>query len=296
MGLEPITEAFKLGADVIIAGRAYDPAMLAAMPVMKGFDKGLAIHMGKILECGCQAAEPLTPSDVIMGIVRKDHFLVEPMNKMRRCTRTSVAAHTLYEKNNPLRLSLPGGAIDLRNVKFEAVNERVVKVSGSKFIQDQVYKLKLEGACRVGYRSIFIAGIRDPIMIDHIDEVLSFVRENFKIGLKHIPAVDYKILFHIYGQNGVMGVQEPYQGKSHELGLILEVVGRTQEIANSICAFARSSMLHYDYTGRKATAGNLAFLYSPSDIQMGEVYEFNVYHLLEVDNPLSLFNISLEQI
>ncbi len=296
MGLEPIIEALTLGADVIIAGRAYDPAMLAALPVMRGFDKGLAIHMAKILECGCQAAEPLSPSDVIMGTVRKDHFLVEPMNEIRRCTKISVAAHTLYEKDNPLKLLLPGGALDLTGVRFEEVNNRVVKVSGSKFIQDDVYKLKLEGASRVGYRSIFIAGVRDPIMIEYIDEVVSFVRNNFNIGLKHIRHEDYQMLFHIYGKNGVMGNQESYQGKSHELGIVGEVVAKTQEIAKSICAFARASMLHYDYTGRKATGGNLAFLYSPSDIQMGEVFQFNVYHLLEVDNPLTLFPITMENI
>jgi hypothetical protein len=48
-------------------------------------------------------------------------------------------------------------------------------------------------------------------------------------------------------------------------------------------------MLHYPYPGRKSTAGNLAFLYSPSDIACGPVYRFNVYHLVEVDDPCELF-------
>jgi hypothetical protein len=48
-------------------------------------------------------------------------------------------------------------------------------------------------------------------------------------------------------------------------------------------------MLHYPYPGRKSTAGNLAFLYSPSDIACGPVYKFSVYHLVEVDDPRELF-------
>jgi hypothetical protein len=55
-------------------------------------------------------------------------------------------------------------------------------------------------------------------------------------------------------------------------------------------------MLHYPYEGRKSIAGNLAFLYSPSDFDLGEVFEFNIYHLLEVDDPVSLFPITLEDV
>ena len=46
------------GADVIIAGRACDDSTIAAYPIWKGGDLGLAIHMGKILECGAFSAEP----------------------------------------------------------------------------------------------------------------------------------------------------------------------------------------------------------------------------------------------
>lgn len=52
-------------------------------------------------------------------------------------------------------------------------------------------------------------------------------------------------------------------------------------------------MLHYGYEGRRATAGNLAFPYSPSDFHAGEVYVFSVYHLIEVDDPCELFPIDI---
>jgi hypothetical protein len=49
-----------------------------------------------------------------------------------------------------------------------------------------------------------------------------------------------------------------------------------------LCSLARSTLLHYGYDGRISTAGNLAFPFSPSDISMGEVYEFSIYHLLDL--------------
>ncbi len=100
---------------------------------------------------------------------------------------------------------------------------------------------------------------------------------------------DYHLFFHLYGKNAVMGDLEPLGRPGHEIGVVAEVVASTQELANAICATARSTMLHYPHPGRKSTAGNLAFLYSPSDVACGPVYKFTVYHLVEVDDPRELF-------
>ena len=79
----------------------------------------------------------------------------------------------------------------------------------------------------------------------------------------------------------------------HELGIVIEVVADTQEQADTICASARSTMLHYGYEGRRATAGNLAFPFSPSDFHAGRVYVFSMYHIIEVEDPTSLFPIDI---
>ena len=50
MGEEPFIEALTQGANVVIAGRSYDPAVFSSLAIKEGFDKGLAIHLGKILE------------------------------------------------------------------------------------------------------------------------------------------------------------------------------------------------------------------------------------------------------
>jgi hypothetical protein len=73
------------------------------------------------------------------------------------------------------------------------------------------------------------------------------------------------------------------------VGLVIDAVAATQGLADTVCGFARSTLLHYGYPGRMATAGNLAFPFSPSDYEAGAVYEFSVYHVMQVDDPVSLF-------
>ena len=58
MGTEPFMKALDAGAEVIVAGRACDDAVFAALPVLRGFDPGLALHCGKILECAGLSAIP----------------------------------------------------------------------------------------------------------------------------------------------------------------------------------------------------------------------------------------------
>lgn len=289
MGVEPYIAALDAGADVIIAGRSYDPAVFSAVPVWKGYDMGLATHMGKILECACIACTPGSGSDCMLGILGEDYFKVRPLNKIRKATTLSVAAHTLYEKTNPYILPGPGGYLDLSQTKFEQVDENTVKVTGSRFVKSDKYTIKLEGVKCTGYRTVSIAGARDPIFISKIDEIIAGVRERVADNFKSAN-YKYELEFKIYGINGVMGELEPVKNPHpHELGIVIDCVAPTQEIANTICGFTRSTMLHYGYTDRKATAGNLAFPYSPSDFKVGPVYEFSVYHVMEVDDPCSEF-------
>lgn len=291
MGLEPIVKALEDGAEVIIAGRAYDPTVFAALAVKEGFDEGLALHMGKILECASIAATPGSGSDCMFGYLSDDDFRLEPLNPIRKCTTLSVAAHTLYEKTNPYVLPGPGGILDLQETKFYQETDNIVKVTGSKFKPSEVYTVKLEGTKKVGYRTVSIAGTRDSIMISQIDAIIEEVRDRVQDNFKD---ADYKyhLDFKVYGRDGVMGSLEPNKEiTSHEIGIVIEAVADTQKIANTICSFARSTMLHYGYDGRISTAGNLAFPYSPSDFKAGEVYEFSIYHVVEVDDPYELFKI-----
>lgn len=297
MGIEPFIEALKEEPDVIIGGRSYDPSMTASICIKNGFDRALSIHMGKILECGAQCAVPGSGGDCMMGYLRKDHFVLEPLNPIRRCTAVSTAAHTLYEKGHPYILYLPGGELHLDRCKFEEIDNKKVKVSGSKYLPGEKYYLKLEGARMIGYRSFCLSGVRDPILIRELDNALEFTRNSVKEYFSEIPTDEYSIYFRVYGRNGVMGDLEPLKNNiPHEVGLVIDVVADTQEKASYILAFTRSTLLHCHYEGRMTTAGNIAFPFAPSDVSAGPVYKFVVYHLIEEKDPIRLFPIELIEI
>ncbi|WP_298774344.1 acyclic terpene utilization AtuA family protein [uncultured Shewanella sp.] len=292
MGIEPFIEALDAGCQVILAGRAYDPAVFAALPIKRGFDAGLAIHMGKILECAAIAATPGSGSDCVVGVIDQSGFTLVPCSDERQFTEDSVAAHTLYEKSNPYVLPGPGGRLDLRQVQFMALAHGQVRVTGSRFVQDEVYRVKLEGARLQGYRTVSIAGIRDPIMIAEIDEILATIKEKMLVRMEE-DHIEGFVDFHVYGKNGVMGQQEPVKvSQAHELGVVIEVVAKEQTTADSICSLTRSTLLHYGYPNRIATAGNLAFPFSPSDLSAGPVYAFSMYHLIEMQEQ-SFFKLKV---
>jgi hypothetical protein len=284
IGNEPLMAALKAGCNVVLAGRCYDPANFAALPILLGYDAGLALHMGKILECGAIAATPGSGSDCAFATLRDDCFVLEALNPMRRFTRESAAAHTLYEKSDPCHLPGPGGMINLDNCRFTELDNGRVEVRGSRFEASSPYRVKLEGARPTGYRAISVAGIRDPILIGCIDEVLAKVEEQVATIVGR--SVQGSIRFRVYGKNGVMGSFEPVEKTlSHELGLVIEVNASTADEADSLLSTTRSTLLHYGYPGRIATAGNLAFPFSPSDVNLGKTFEFSIYHLMDLDAP-----------
>lgn len=300
MGEEPYIQALEEGADVILGGRSYDPSLFAALAICKGFDKALALHMGKILECAAIAALPGSGSDSMFGYLKRDGFVLEPLSPARKCTPLSIAAHTLYEKSNPYVLPGPGGALDLHTCTFTPVGENKVRVEGTRFIPTEEYFVKLEGVRRVGHRTISCAGVQDPVMISHIDEITNEVKKRVENNFENYGITEFFLDFKIYGKQGVSlfkgnAGKEVETGASEELLIIIEAVANTREQANTICGFARSTLLHHGYEGRVATAGNLAFPFSPSDAEMGEVFEFSIYHLMKVDDPVSLFPASYMQ-
>lgn len=151
------------------------------------------------------------------------------------------------------------------------------------------YWIKLEGARKVAYRTFVVAGVRDPLLISKIEEVEDLVRQSVVEQYQDIDESLYTINFLNYGKNGVMGALEPNDQAGHELCVVFEVLANTQDLASSLCSSVRSTFMHYGYEGRKSTAGNLAFPFAPSDVNFGAVYEFSVYHLMEVEDPSALF-------
>ena len=285
IGTAPIIKLLDKKADVILCGRACDTAIYASPCIYEGYDPGLSFHMAKIMECGAMCSEPVSAADIMQGYMYDGYFELRPANPIRKCKVDRVAAHTLYEQANPYLIYEPDGVCDLTGSKFVQVDERTVRVSGSSFKEAEKKTLKLEGVKLSGYRTICPAAIFDTATIENIDNIIKkvtdFIGENTKGTLS--PG-DYKINFKMCGS------------KESSLGIIIDVVGKTQEIADTVCALLRSRMLHCDYEGRKCSAGNLAFPFSPSDIHAGEVYEFSVFHLVEADSLAETAKISIEEV
>ena len=296
MGTEPFIRALDAGADVIIAGRACDDAIFAALPILRGFDKGLSLHCGKILECAGLSAIPYDLAEPLLGRVRRDHFEVEPCHPAHRCTTVSVAGHSLYERGDPCLQPGPGGMNDLTDATFTQLDERRVRVAGSRFIADKIYRVKLEGAEQVGFRSIVMVGIRDPIMIRQIDAILAEARARADDRFKNAGG-GIHLNYRVYGKDAVMGALEPDTHLlSHEIGLMIDVVAPAQELATGVAMFVRGTLQHASYPGIVTTAGNMAYPFSPFGVPVGPAFRFAVYHLMPLADPCEIFPMHIEEV
>lgn len=293
MGVEPIVRALEAGADVVVCGRACDDVLFAAVPVREGYDQGLALHMGKILECGSIAFEPGSLHASAIGYLREDHFVLEAADPERRATVQSVASHTLYERADPYLQAGPGGINDLTDSIFEQIDARRVKISGSRWVQADRYMVKLEGARHIGYRAICMTGIRDPILIEELDGVLAAAEQK---TCERFADEKLQIIFRQYGRNAVMGDLEPTPHAGHEIGLFTEVIAETQAVADAACMYVRGTLQHADYPRILATAGNLAYPMSPFTVSCGPMYTFHIDHLLPVADPCELFPFEMERV
>ncbi len=290
MGAEPFTAVIEGDEpfDVVVSGRAYDPAPHAAWSMSRGVPAGLAWHSGKILECGGACCEP--KGSGVLAVLYEDAFELVPMSPGAAATPVSVAAHTLYEKSRPDLLPGPDGILDVRECTYTPVDQRIVRVTGSRHIESEQPTVKLEGASVVGHRCTFIGGIRDPILIGQLDSFLE--RLKGMLGNLHpeLGEGTARLIFHVYGRNAVMGELEPVTVQPHEVGVLGEVTAPTPEKAKAIASLARVAVLHLPYDGQIATAGNFALPLNPMENPIGPVCAFSVYHVMEADG-LDLFPI-----
>ena len=298
MGPEPFARALDQGAQVILAGRSSDPAQWAAPAIRAGMAAAPSWYAGKMLECG---AEPTTPKepDCLLVTIQGDSLICESPNPIRRCTPLSVANFSLHENASPIHHTEPGGLLDTSDVLFEAMDDRVVRVSGMRWIPAETYTVKLEGVELAGYRAITICATRDPVLIGQVDEYLATHRAKVeaKAAAFGVPASTWRMAIRTIGRDGVMGAREFHQGPlPHELGFVVEVLAETQDVANAVLAMARTSLLHADFVGRLCKEGNMAFPFSPSDIELGALYRFSVFHTVVPDDPYEMFPIEHEKV
>jgi hypothetical protein len=99
----------------------------------------------------------------------------------------------------------------------------------------------------------------------------------------------------VYGKNGVLGELEPIKEiRSHELGIVVEVVADTLERAEKIVTLAARGIF-YARLPTKGTAGGGAFL--TEDVLVGKpAYAWTINHVMRLASPLQYFSITLETV
>ncbi|MEA2834836.1 MAG: hypothetical protein QOG66_3038 [Methylobacteriaceae bacterium] len=151
IGAKPIADALAMGADVVITGRAADPALFLA-PLVHEFSwswddwraLGKGTVVGHLLECagqitggyfadpGRKDVEGLGRLGFPIGEVREDGELVvtKVTGSGGQITPATVKEQLLYEIHDPARYYQPDVVADFSQVRVEQIGPDAVRITG----------------------------------------------------------------------------------------------------------------------------------------------------------------------
>ena len=179
-----------------------------------------------------------------------------------------------------------GGHIDIGLQQVEGGLYRLLVKNNGKGLPTD-YR---EGSGKLGERALAIMGIRDPITLSYLDDVIAFARR--KVEDRFGPAGQpggYELFYHVFGRNGVMGYLEPVtEITSHEIGIVVEAVAPSRAMADEIAAMGSRNMFYARLPEVKGTAGGASF-FSDEILQARPGYEWTINHVVPVNDPRSLF-------
>ena len=249
LGAGPMAEALAGGADVVITGRASDPALFLA-PIIHAFGwpmddwnlLGKGIVAGHLLECAGQVTggyfadprfkdvENLARLGFPIGEVGEDGSLV--ITKVEgsggAVTAQTCKEQLLYEVHDPVGYLQPDVTADFSQVAIEEVGKDRVRISGGRG-SERPATLKVS----VGYVDSFIGegqmSYAGPGALARGRLALEIVRERLK--LTGVAANELR--FDLIGVDSLHGAQvsshanEPYEVR-------IRVTGRTDNLREAI--------------------------------------------------------------
>jgi len=292
-GAEQIQAALATGADIVVAGRTTDTAIISALPLARAEHAGAAWHGAKIGECGALCTTNPTGGVILLEFDRLG-FTVEPLVENASCTPHSVSAHMLYENSDPFILYEPGGYLDVTRARYEALDARRVRVTGSRWVPGR-YTVKLEGATPAGYQTSILAVLRDPHYVTRAQnwahELHAYLTSQIaqRMGLN---ADAYSLEFRLIGMNSALGSMENRRGDPVEVGILGLITAQTAETAEEIGKLINPYVLHYPLT-KEEELPTFAFPYSPAQSERGPLYEFALNHVMELDHPMQAFRLNV---
>jgi hypothetical protein len=173
-------------------------------------------------------------------------------------------------------------------------------VTNSKYTPADTYTVRLEAATLRGYRTVVVAGVRDPLLLMQMDDYIASATDRVTKKVKDslgLEATDYRMRWLVYGQSGAMGALEPNPVvEGHEVGVVIDIVAVDQKTANAISSIAWHTTLHHPIKQYHGLISSLAFPFSPPSLEAGPVYEFSINHVLELDDPLGMGTITVTEL
>ena len=295
-GAEQIQECINTGAEIILAGRTTDTAIISALPLMKGANPGSSWHGSKVVECGALCSTNPT-SGVVMVEFDKTGFTVEPMSKNAFCTSETVAAHMLYENADPYILYEPGGYMDVTYSNYYNIDKKKVRVEGAKWHPSKQYSVKLEGAKIAGYQSSLLVLLRDKKYVEKVknwtDKLSKFLKKEINERMD-IDTSEYSLEFRHIGLNSTLGELEKNLRSPVEVGVLCLITSKNQ-ISTEIAKLINPFLLHFPLSSNEELP-TFAFPFSPVHSDRGCVYEFALNHILKLDNPMDAFQIEILEV
>jgi hypothetical protein len=248
LGAGPIAEALG-GADIVITGRASDPALFLA-PIIHAFGwpmddwnlLGKGIVAGHLLECAGQItggyfADPpfkdvpdLARLGFPIGEVGEDGSLV--ITKVEgsggAVTAQTCKEQLLYEVHDPVRYIQPDVTADFSQVTVEEIGRDRVRISGGRG-SERPATLKVS----VGYVDGFIGegqiSYAGPGALARGRLALDIVRERLKLTGVAVSELRFDLIGvdSLHGVQVSAGANEPYEVR-------VRVVGRTENLREAV--------------------------------------------------------------
>ena len=240
IGSEPIVEALKGGANIVITGRSTDTALTMA-PLRYEFDWGArswdqlaaGIVGGHIIECGaqCSGGNCLYDWRSIPDLANVGYPLVEARadgtfvvtkhpNTGGRVSVPTVSEQLVYEMGDPHSYITPDVIADFTTIRLAQDGENRVRVSGIKG-KAPTDKLKVSVAYRAGFKAVGTLVYAWPDALDKAQLADRILRERLdRLGLKF-----ERVLSEFVGANATHGALAGDQHNAPEVQLRFGVRG-----------------------------------------------------------------------
>lgn len=293
-GIEQIQAALDTGADIVIAGRTTDTAIIAALPISRGCHTGGAWHGAKIGECGALATTNPNSGTILIEF-DEEGFTVTPMSEDASATPYTVSAHMLYENSNPYQLYEPGGHLDVTEASYAAISNRSVRVTGSRWVPSDRYTVKLEGARRAGFQTVSLAFVREPRYVASIRDWVADIEARCTEKARARVGEDFTLEMRLIGLDATLGSLDATARSGSEVGVMGIVTAPTEAVSREVAKILNPYLLHHPLTEQEEMP-TFAFPFSPTEMPRGEIYEFCLNHVLELDDPMSAFRLETVQV